>query len=157
MPIQADQNAELVSFNVPVQMKRSELRALLEDRIGPDDFYGSGEPRSTYRSLLDVAKGQLAFERSRKSFPGLGNILGDPVWLILLDLFVRETEGKNTSVSSSTIASGAPATTALRYVATLTSMGIIMRNPHPYDHRSVLLSLSIGSRAAICDVLRQAR
>jgi hypothetical protein len=147
---------DIVVFHVPLRMRRAELAAFLGDTEAVGHRGNSDRGDKRYRSLLNVAQDVLAFERARKAIPGLEGILGDPAWLILLDLFVRGAEGRTTTVSSATLASGAPATTGLRYVTTLTALGYLERTPHPDDDRSVLLSLSHDARIAIAKILRKA-
>jgi DNA-binding MarR family transcriptional regulator len=50
---------------------------------------------------------------------------GDPSWNILLDLTLSHFESKRISVSSASIASGAPGTTALRHLTRLEDAGFI--------------------------------
>lgn len=154
---QIETKGDTIEFYVPFRMKRHELASLLRGADSPDALDKAICGVRSQRSLLEVATDLLAFEHMRKAIPGLEGMLGDPVWLILLDLFVRESHGKTTSVSSATIASGAPATSALRYITTLTSIGIIIRRAHPNDERSALLSLSNDARSAICSILKKAR
>lgn len=142
-----------IVFNVPVRVSRSELTELMESQGSP--LAGQIRERRGGRngSLLEVAKSMRAYEEARKKIPGLAAIFGDPAWMILLDLYVRGFEGKTTSVSSATLASGSPATTGLRYVTALVSTGHIIRTRHPYDERSVLLTLSNETQRAISDIL----
>lgn len=151
-----EEMGDFVLFHVPLRLPRKDLAMLLRDTDVPERWKSSVQDGQRYRSLLNIAQDLLAFERARKAIPGLEGMLGDPVWLILLDLFVREAEGKTTTVSSATLASGAPATSGLRYVTALTSMGFLKRARHPDDERSILLSLSNEARTAIGKILQKA-
>jgi DNA-binding MarR family transcriptional regulator len=77
-------------------------------------------------------------ERSRRArlFPHMN----EPTWLILIDLFVND--GRDVSVTSACLASCVPPTTALRYIGRLEADGLVRREDHPGDRRSILLRLT---------------
>lgn len=66
----------------------------------------------------------------------------DPAWDMLLDLFAAELEGTRVSVSSLCIAAGVAPTTALRWIARMTEMGLFIRHPDPVDRRRAFMALS---------------
>lgn len=70
------------------------------------------------------------------------DIFSEPGWNILLDLFISWANAKNCSVSDLCIASAAPATTALRWLAKLDRMGLIARTSDGEDRRRSLVFLS---------------
>ena len=70
------------------------------------------------------------------------DLLGEPAWDMLLDLFMQFAGGARVSVTSLCIASRVPATTALRYVSLLEDKGYIKKLPSEHDRRVSLLSLS---------------
>jgi DNA-binding MarR family transcriptional regulator len=76
-------------------------------------------------------------------------LLGEPAWDILLDLFASEMEGRAISVSSACIASGVPATTALRYLGKLESRGLAARVAAEGDRRRWNICLTPEGRAAM--------
>lgn len=69
-------------------------------------------------------------------------LFADPAWDILLDLFAARLEGQRVAVSSLCIAAAVPATTALRWIKTLTDMGLLVRAADPQDGRRVYIELS---------------
>jgi DNA-binding MarR family transcriptional regulator len=77
--------------------------------------------------------------RSRHFAPAL---FGEPAWDMLLDLFVASERRCETSVKSVSIASGVPATTALRWLMVLEDAQLIEREPDPADGRRTLIRLS---------------
>lgn len=93
------------------------------------------------QALLNLAF-QLVRERSerQKFFPEYA--FGEPVWDILLDLYIAGYTGKRISVSSACIAANVPPTTALRYVTMMTEEQLIERAPDLQDARKIYLSLS---------------
>jgi Fic family protein len=73
----------------------------------------------------------------------------DPGWTIMLDLLVQESRGKVVSIQSACLASGAPATTALRHLATLVEKGETVRTPDTADGRRCFVSLSAAAKARL--------
>lgn len=90
---------------------------------------------------VDFARSMLESIVIRREL--LGDLdLGDPTWFIVVELFVRHSEGSKSSVSSICDASGSPPTTALRHIERLVEQGYIRREPDSMDRRRVHLSLS---------------
>jgi hypothetical protein len=79
--------------------------------------------------------------RSRDKFFD-ASLFGDPVWDILLDLYLARLDQRRTTVSSLCIAAAVPATTALRYISALARSEIIIRQPSILDGRVVYVDLS---------------
>jgi DNA-binding MarR family transcriptional regulator len=99
----------------------------------------------------------MAFRRQRDAaFPqALGT---DANWLILVELYLAALERRRESISSLCVASGAPSTTALRYIKTLTDAGIVVRDPDPQDRRRVYVSMqpdSVDRMKRLFDELEQ--
>lgn len=72
--------------------------------------------------------------------------LGDPHWLMMLELFIAAEEQRLVSVSSLCMAAGVPSTTALRYVRALEDKDIFERTIHPKDRRICHIQLSADAR-----------
>lgn len=79
--------------------------------------------------------------RLREQFFG-PDLFADPAWDILLDLFAARLEAQRVAVSSLCIAAAVPATTALRWIKTLTDSGLLVRAADPQDGRRVYIELS---------------
>lgn len=77
--------------------------------------------------------------RRRFIFPEL---LGEPAWDMLLDMFEQFAGGAKVSTTSLCIASHVPTTTALRYVTALEEAGYIKRTASDYDRRVTLVGLT---------------
>lgn len=69
-------------------------------------------------------------------------LFADPAWDILLDLMASRLEGTKVSVSSLCIAAAVPATTALRWIKSMTDQGYLERRADPTDARRVYIHLS---------------
>lgn len=70
------------------------------------------------------------------------SLFADPAWDILLDLMAAKLEGVRVSVSSLCIAAAVPATTALRWISTMTENGLLVREHDPDDARRIFIGLS---------------
>lgn len=66
----------------------------------------------------------------------------DPAWDILLDLYCSALEHHQVSVSSACIASGVPATTAMRWLVRMERQGLIERSKDDRDGRRVYVTLT---------------
>lgn len=84
-------------------------------------------------------------------------LFADPAWDMLLDLMAARLEGQPVAVSSLCIASAVPATTALRWIRTLTESGLLVRVADPRDGRRVFIDLSDQTARSLADYLRSAR
>lgn len=69
-------------------------------------------------------------------------VFADPVWDMLLDLYAAHYEGNSVSVSSLCIAAAVPATTALRWIKTMTGYGWLIRVRDESDGRRVYVHLA---------------
>ena len=69
-------------------------------------------------------------------------LFADPAWDMLLDLLQAELAQLRVPVSSLCIAAAVPATTALRWLKTMTSQGIFVRRADPHDGRRVFVELA---------------
>jgi DNA-binding MarR family transcriptional regulator/DNA-binding response OmpR family regulator len=71
-----------------------------------------------------------------------GDLFSDPAWDMLLDLTAARAEHIRVSVTSLCIASGAPTTTALRWIAQMTDDGLVERIEDDTDRRRAFIVLS---------------
>ena len=69
-------------------------------------------------------------------------LFADPAWDMLLDLLQAEIAQLRVPVSSLCIAAAVPATTALRWLKTMTDKGIFLRRADPHDGRRVFVELA---------------
>ena len=86
------------------------------------------------------------------------DLFADPAWDMLLDLLQAEIAQLRVPVSSLCIAAAVPATTALRWLKSMTQQGIFVRRADPHDARRVFVELSpqasIAMRRYFADVGR---
>lgn len=69
-------------------------------------------------------------------------MFADPAWDMLLDLLQAELAQHRVPVSSLCIAAAVPATTALRWLKTMTQQGMFVRRADPHDGRRVFVELA---------------
>lgn len=128
----------------------NELRAVLPSRH--DKANATNGPVAS--DILKRARNELRFRASRSQL--LPNwLFGEPGWVILIDLFTRQMTGKTTSVSSACIASGAPATTALRAIQRLEEDGLICRTRSEADARLRYIQLTPAGLSCVVQALQQ--
>jgi len=70
------------------------------------------------------------------------DMFADPAWDMLLDLLQAEIAQLRVPVSSLCIAASVPATTALRWLKTMTHQGIFVRRADQHDGRRVFVELA---------------
>jgi len=76
-------------------------------------------------------------------------LFADPAWDMLLDLLQAEIAQLRVPVSSLCIAAAVPATTALRWIKTMTEQGLFVRRADPHDGRRVFVELAPAASEAM--------
>jgi hypothetical protein len=162
------------TFDVPIKLTRGQLETMLRTveadangvKVRPNiagmGIAGTGiahtGPAHTGTADTGNALNALAVKKAadlleitkrRSRLVSVANLFADPAWFILLDLFVRQHSGLQTSVSSACHASFSPVTTALRHLAVLTERKIIEREYDPVDQRRIFLRLTEEASAEI--------
>lgn len=89
---------------------------------------------------IDLARRILAMRRLRDRL--LGAFFSEPAWDILLELYVQTHEDRTVTVSQLSLSTGAPPTTALRWINTMAREGLLVRRSDDADARRVIVSLS---------------
>lgn len=100
---------------------------------------GQQDPYSI--DLARMARRYLRARRYRAAALG-AELFADPCWDMMLDLFASRVEGARVSVTSACVAANVPSTTALRYMARLEQLGLLVRTADPLDGRRFYVSLS---------------
>ena len=113
---------------------------------GPHRF--EPEERTVHRQRAKAVRRMLRQRRMREQyFPA--DLFADPAWDMLLDLYAARLERQPVSVSSLCIAAAVPATTALRWIKTLTDAGLFLREADPLDGRRIFIGLTEGAFDAL--------
>jgi len=121
-----------------------------------DRGVASGTWEKSDQNSLDLAHARLIYSMRRRrdaAFDGL-DLLGEPGWDILLDLFIGELEGTRIQVSSVCLDAGVPSTTILRWLARLEREDIIYRAADTIDGRRRFVRLTEAGRALMENALR---
>ena len=113
-------------------------------RQANDDTVMHTDPEVLTRLALAIYRDRA--ERARE-LPA--ELLGEPAWDILLDLFIHRRRGRRISVTSACTASRVPPTTALRWIAMLVEIGLVLREEDLTDKRRAFLGLSDHGERAV--------
>ncbi|SBV34248.1 conserved protein of unknown function [uncultured Sphingopyxis sp.] len=106
------------------------------------------EERALDRQRAKAVRRMLRQRRMREQFfPA--DLFADPAWDMLLDLYAARLERQPVSVSSLCIAAAVPATTALRWIKTMTEAGLFVREADPHDGRRIFIALADGAFDAL--------
>lgn len=106
------------------------------------------EERVLDRQRAKAVRRMLRQRRMREQyFPA--DLFADPAWDMLLDLYAARLERQPVSVSSLCIAAAVPATTALRWIKTMTDAGLFQREDDPHDGRRIFIALAGGAYDAL--------
>lgn len=98
-------------------------------------------PSEMGSDLLAKAKAIYDSRRRRAEFFN-DQYFGEPAWDMLLDLFISFQAGREVDVTSISIASAAPPTTALRWLGILEAAGMVLRRDSGNDKRRTYIELS---------------
>ena len=123
--------ATLARLSTPEEVGLSALRLIEPTKDAP--------PLS-----VDVVRAVIRARRLRARFFA-EELFADPAWDMLLDLLQAELAQHRVPVSSLCIAAAVPATTALRWIKSMTDAGLFLRRADPHDGRRVFVELSPGA------------
>jgi DNA-binding MarR family transcriptional regulator len=117
------------------------------------------EPASLFsRAPLEAAelRTMLQLRRLRSRYFD-ADLFADPAWDMLLDLMAAHLDGDKVAVSSLCIAADVPATTALRWIKTMTDNGLFEREADPLDGRRIFIGLSDNAVRAMAAYFSEAK
>ena len=97
---------------------------------------------------LETVRQVLRARRLRSRYFG-EELFADPAWDMMLDLLQAEIAQHRVPVSSLCIAAAVPATTALRWIRSMTDAGLFRRRADPHDGRRVFVELSPPTSEAL--------
>lgn len=125
---------------------------LIGYRAGPAEH----RPALPQTVRADDIRAMLRLRRQRDHLFA-GELFADPAWDMMLDLMAARIERLKVAVSSLCIAAAVPPTTALRWIRTLTELGIFVRVADPTDGRRVFIELSDAAATAVLNFLGEAK
>jgi Winged helix DNA-binding domain len=82
-------------------------------------------------------------------------LLGEPAWDMLLDLFMQFAGGAKVSTTSLCLASKCPSSTALRYIGQMADLGLVKRSHSAFDRRVTFVELTDAGVLAVGGYLEQ--
>ena len=113
------------------------------------DTQGGTYPADAEQASRELVHARMLYTMRRRrdaAFSGL-DLLGEPGWDILLDLFIGELEGARIQVSSVCLDAGVPSTTILRWLSRLEGEGLVYRAADNVDGRRRFVRLTDAGRA----------
>jgi hypothetical protein len=144
--------ARALSGEVDKESPRAVSDGMIGYRAGPV------EPRAISVPVVRATdvRAMIRLRRQRDAlFPA--DLFADPAWDMMLDLMAARIERLKVAVSSLCIAAAVPPTTALRWIRTLTDLGIFVRVADPTDGRRVFIELSDAAATTVLDFLGRAK
>lgn len=122
---------------------------------GQGDGPSRGDGAESMHDRLVAAAHEEVRRRSDRRLVLGPDLLAEPAWDMLLDLYLSHVAGRSVAVSSLCIASGVPTTTALRLVRVLEKEGLLLRERDRDDGRRSFVKLSVPAREKIDLLLRR--
>lgn len=98
--------------------------------------------------MLAVARRTFLERRRRAEHFGRA-MFGEPAWDMLLALYIMETSSARNTVGRLLTFSGAPQTTALRWLDYLEKQHLVSREAHPTDRRTAFIEITEKARDAL--------
>ncbi|MEJ5978587.1 hypothetical protein WG901_18185 [Novosphingobium sp. PS1R-30] len=105
-------------------------------------------------NLAKLAKVLYASRAKRRKFL-TAELLSEPAWDILLDLYINHAEGRSLRTTSVCLASNSPPTTALRWIGVLEQKRLIAREGSAQDQRAKDVRLTPRGVEAVEQCLMQ--
>ena len=143
-------SAKLQQLSEEVSRIAASLAKLSEPTRRADEVIGTPQPpqqdmpQVSAESVRSVIKARRLRGRLLPE-----DLFADPAWDMLLDLLQAELVQHRVPVSSLCIAAAVPATTALRWIKTMTDRGLVHRRADPHDGRRIFIEMAPGTSAAM--------
>jgi len=120
--------------------------------VGATPLDGNDAAPTFSPALLARAR-QARQLRARMSLFLPRDLLVDPAWDMMIDLFVAAGTGERLFVKDLTLMSGESTTSAMRRIDRLQEAGLLSRHPDPTDHRRVRVRLTGKGYTAMAAML----
>lgn len=153
---EAEAPLRTITLSGPDLRAATRLLTLLSGREDnrPQETYATGRVHADPGSIRDRA---VLIERARRTFVGRQRrsqifsnaMFGEPAWDMLLALYVAEQSGARHTIVRLLSQSGAPATTALRWLDYLEKERLVTRHANPVDRRTSFVALTEKARTAL--------
>ncbi len=114
-----------------------------------------GRPSNERNEAVHRLRNLMAMSARRsRHFPD--ELFTDPAWDMLVALALAGEEHRKLSISQLSAATSMPATTAHRWINSLTELGLVIQSRHPVDRNQVDTRLSQSASASMIDILTAA-
>lgn len=113
-------------------------------------------PITNHRTALSAKARALRDLRVEAATAFPAGLISDPVFDMLLDLFIADEEGDRRSISD-LLKGQVPATTKLRWLARLESDRLVERMPDTLDRRRFFITLAEDCRSTMRSLMEQSR
>ncbi|SFP69826.1 winged helix DNA-binding protein [Sphingomonas rubra] len=137
----------------PLLAEAGTLRLIEGGQQGNGARAASVEPPAD-NELVTAAREEVRRRTDRRLVLG-PELLAEPAWDMLLDLYLAQVAGRHVAVSSLCIASGVPTTTALRWIRMLERDGLLVRERDRDDGRRSFIKLSAPAREKVELLMRR--
>ena len=135
-----------------VRAARRLLKLLLqEDPTSADQqLEGAARPAADTSRAALIARAREEFgNRRRRTSIFERSMFGEPAWDMLLALYILDVSGQRQTTGALMQFSGAPITTARRWLDYLVGNELVLRSPHPTDQRVMFVNLTEKGRNAL--------
>jgi len=105
------------------------------------DISKSPVPGDEPHCKIELARA-IMLRRRRRARHFAQSMFGEPAWDIMLALYVSDRGGSRNTISRLAELSGAPMTTALRWLDYLEQAKLVTRQPSPTDRRVMFVELT---------------
>lgn len=119
--------------------------------LGPVREQGGLAPANADR-IVAMARQHFG-QRRRRDRLSSPDLFSEPAWDMLLNLLIASREGQRLSVKALMLGSGAPHSTAHRYLGLLEGERLVSRTPDECDARRVFVELTERGRGLLAAVL----
>ena len=133
------------------EVQREPPSPFIDDHVSAKARSYHAGPKSDYDGPTVSSRDVRQVIRQRRLRDELfdSELFADPAWDMLLDLYAARLDRSRVSVSSLCIAAAVPATTALRWIKTLTETGLFERKADQHDARRIFVQLSDDATTAM--------
>lgn len=149
----ADKERAITLSQQDVRAARRLLKLLLQEDLKTSaghQLEGAVRPVGDTSRAASIARAHEEFgNRRRRATIFERSMFGEPAWDMLLALYILDVSGQRQTTGALMQFSGAPITTARRWLDYLVGNGLARRSHHPTDQRVMFVGLTEKGRNAL--------
>lgn len=149
----ADKERTITLSQQDVRAARRLLKLLLQEDLKTSaghQLEGAVRPVGDTSRAASIARAHEEFgNRRRRATIFERSMFGEPAWDMLLALYILDVSGQRQTTGALMQFSGAPITTARRWLDYLVGNGLARRSHHPTDQRVMFVGLTEKGRNAL--------